>query len=394
MMKLKEYERLGFRACDFDAIKPYEDCHKFEREYEKLIGGVCDSDATRAYQDCYKFEKECRMRAGLYDDPTIRAFENYNRIYDEERRRLFEAHRPHSDALQQIFEANNLISQAIKDSSKLYETYNAAMGNSKEAIINNMLTKSIYMERMIGDIQWNSIGSAFNASPSVASSLINDFNELSSKYNSFAKYIDEIPNHIITYSPFLLDIPPRELYNAAKLLEISDIESSEYDDEMSDDFQVVNRDASLTEKLSEIDANLAKLLDGAKLSAKSKNPDRGRHVSISLRELITQLLHKLAPDTKIEEWKPDKTDQTYYYKDKTDKYKITRQARLLYICRNINHGSFESFIKKDVSSTITFIEVLNGGTHGVESNFSDEQIKALTTRAGDLISFLIDISNV
>jgi len=41
---------------------------------------------------------------------------------------------------------------------------------------------------------------------------------------------------------------------------------------------------------------------GAESPLESQHPDYGRHLTVSLRELLTHLIHRLAPDEKVKAW--------------------------------------------------------------------------------------------
>ena len=67
----------------------------------------------------------------------------------------------------------------------------------------------------------------------------------------------------------------------------------------------------------------------------------------------------------------------------------TRAARVLYICRGINHGPFTDFISADVKANIECINLFQRGTHELLITFSEHQIKTLVVRTESLLRFLL-----
>jgi Predicted pPIWI-associating nuclease len=130
------------------------------------------------------------------------------------------------------------------------------------------------------------------------------------------------------------------------------------------------KDLAFEVLLSNLDPDLLSLLGGARGALTSSNPDRVRHFSSSLRELFTQVLHRLAPDKAVQSWtlNPDHYD---------DKGRPTRRARLLYICRDINHGEFSAFLEAEILAILKFLNLFQGGTHKVRSDLSEPQLRAM-----------------
>jgi hypothetical protein len=161
------------------------------------------------------------------------------------------------------------------------------------------------------------------------------------------------------------------------------------------DIEVQQRDKSLLGQLSSrvtdvpqliasVGSDLLPLYQGALEAVRSKNPDRVRHASTSLRELFTHVLHRLAPDSGVLDWIPEGSllDQ---------KGRPTRRARLLYVCRHVHHGDFATFIEADLKSALEFLSLLQKGTHGVSPEFTDAQLQALVARMESLLFNLIKL---
>ena len=136
--------------------------------------------------------------------------------------------------------------------------------------------------------------------------------------------------------------------------------------------------------LANFDDSLCPLLQGARAAVMSDNPDRGRHVTISLRELITKVLHALAPDDSIRKWS---TDEEHFDKDRP-----TRRARVLYIYRHINSDPIMSFVENDIRSILLLFDLLQAGTHRVESKLTKSQLYFMLQRTELFVGLLISTS--
>jgi predicted pPIWI-associating nuclease len=136
--------------------------------------------------------------------------------------------------------------------------------------------------------------------------------------------------------------------------------------------------------LKKIDARLPKLWRGARMISVSTNPDKTRYASVSLRELMTQVLHILAPDAEIRRWT---SDPRYFHNGKP-----TREIRLLYICQPIANGALSDFIRADIRSVIALGNVLQEGTHGIDADFSALELRLIFNRIEGALCSLIEIS--
>jgi hypothetical protein len=136
--------------------------------------------------------------------------------------------------------------------------------------------------------------------------------------------------------------------------------------------------------LLELDPELVNLWLGAKEAIISDNPDKARHFNVSLRELFTHVLHKLAPDKEIKSWSAIQDD----FKDG----RPTRAARLRYIYREFNKDSFGDVIRKFNSFSLELIDFLNGGTHKPRINMRDMQYRMIMMQMELLILQLIMVS--
>jgi hypothetical protein len=72
---------------------------------------------------------------------------------------------------------------------------------------------------------------------------------------------------------------------------------------------------------------------------------------------------------------------------------LLRKARLLYICRSINKEPFTKFVERDIEATMAFLDLFQGGTHKIATNYSKEQLTAMLIRMEGTLRFLLEIEN-
>jgi hypothetical protein len=142
----------------------------------------------------------------------------------------------------------------------------------------------------------------------------------------------------------------------------------------------------LEEMLSRLDPNLTTMLAGAREAVRSRNPDKCRHVAISLRELFTAVLHRVAPEEAVAAWT---ADPSHYHKGRP-----TRRARYLYVCRGVGVGSLSRYVEDDTKAALALVDALQGGTHGLQSDLDDRQLQVLILRVESMLVYLLSLADV
>ena len=97
---------------------------------------------------------------------------------------------------------------------------------------------------------------------------------------------------------------------------------------------------------------------------------------------MTHVLHTLSPDDDVKSWN---SDPSHYQNNQP-----TRRARLLYICRRINHSQFTNFVKRDVDALLAFIDLFQQGTHDLTPSFTEDQMEAMVHRTEAAVLFLVN----
>jgi len=268
-----------------------------------------------------------------------------------------------------IFKApeNNYLT--INVNTDINPSYNGIHVNSILDDSNNLLKtfelNNIGCNLEIGIQECNSIQGRFL-------DLTNSYSGLYTQHQSGISIIETLPDSLAVGSSL-------EFYRNTGLVSIVSTEPDKIEIEDESSREQVNDE--LKEYLATIDPDLNILLDGARDSISSNNPDKVRHAITSMRELVTHVLHHLSPNEEIMKWSKDPNH--------LDKGKPTRRSRLVYICREINNDKFTDFVKKDIDSTLAFIQLFQRGTHSIKSNISEIQLNAMLFKTESTLSFLI-----
>jgi hypothetical protein len=223
------------------------------------------------------------------------------------------------------------------------------------------------------DLETHSLGRLIGSSTIFANELTATFGKLTRSYRDVIECFPRIPELQI---PFITTFSPLEYSLELDVLERISVEQDE--DVEVEGLPLVDHE------LASFDDRLLILINGARKSLKSDNPDRARHITTSVRELFTQILHGLAPDEEIRKWS---ADAAYYHNNRP-----TRRARLLYICRRFACDPLTKFVDDDVRAALTLIDSLNAGTHVVQSSLTEFQLQAIVYRMEALALFLLKIS--
>lgn len=249
--------------------------------------------------------------------------------------------------------------------------------------VNDTALRISATERLLAGIDFDAIQRAL-AVPVLDDKLLRSISDMSSSFERFAVSLPTLPD-ISRLPEFAVPAASREL-----LLEGYALETLHDDDEIETlDVtvieQVENARGEVTEGLvllEQVDRRLAKAYAGARTALESDNPDRVRHVLVSLRELWGHLLRFLAPDPDVKAWV---TDASFLHEDKP-----TRRARVLYICRRIDHPPFSDFLAEDTRALVKMIEFFNH-VHDIDAELSDKQLEALILRTDSWLTYILRI---
>ena len=278
--------------------------------------------------------------------------------------------------------ADSSLSKVFADHSALRASIAAIASQSSVASLltsldtTRLLNTSLTSQSRLLQLEAVKFGSNIDASALFANDLASQFGKLTRSYRDLIDYIPEIPEiHI----PLIATLAPLE-YS----LELDVLEGISVDHAGGNEAVVAL--PSIDSELAAFDEKLLILIRGARQSLESGNPDRPRHVTTSVRELFTHILHRLAPDDEVGAWSDD---EKHFHNGRP-----TRRARLLYICRQFSCEPLTEFVENDVKAAISLIDSLHAGTHVVESRLTTSQLEAIVCRMEALALFLLRVSKV
>jgi len=239
---------------------------------------------------------------------------------------------------------------------------------------------SLLAEKSLIGINLNNIGALVSA-PSQLLDLIIDKQILFSE-SYFSLFSSLCKQNFLSYSPVVTTLPPIEFFYNNRFLKAISVYRKDTNEEIALDTELTKETSDELETiLCELDPSLIKLWRGATESLNSRNPDAVRHFAISLRELLTHVIHMLAPDNEVKNW----SNLPEHFKNN----RPTRRARLLYICREINYDPFSKFLRKDIDTILTSIDIIQEGAHAIDPPLTSLQLKALKNRIESTIRFLV-----
>lgn len=383
------------------------------REMQKIIAPLQDFEQLygRGYQRAIReqLRSEAMLKASL---PTISGTGLHALESMRQAASLARAIERHSDAATNIIRANRGLSEQLCALSQQSEIQRAAasLGSSWERTISlykglsraqaaselalqthyTSIAETVMLaQQRLLSVPWNTLNSTAGLKPADLFSARQSFTKLTGVYESLVDSFSEHGNFIASFPPIVSSGPPAEMLTSVGVLnsisrEPEGDEDNDVVDALEDDIRVEIVE-SLDELLLELDPNLRSMWLGAKESLWSDNSDRARHVLFSLRELVTQTLHLVAPKEAVTGWT---SDPAHFHNESP-----TRRARILYVCRNINHDPFSAFIDADVKAGIELITLFQRG-HQMAIPFSDVQLATLVIRAESLLRLLLLVSGV
>lgn len=308
--------------------------------------------------------------------------------------------------LSKILDSSQIIAADIDTKSFLLDSWNEKLAQintlpedflTPQFVIDSHLSEiakiSVLIQSSASYLDWEHIGNKLGWTADFDRYLSKNVLDLTQAYsNLFDSFIGE-DSLIASWPSTISKFPTIQLFNEISLLESithqedEDIELAHYKLNVKSEIQQVTLER-LPTLLSHLDEGLVRMWHGARQSLESDNPERARHLTVSLRELFTHILHSLTPKDEIEGWlnRPENHHEQNFYNKKP-----TRRARLKYIYRNINHGSFTDFVDTDIESILKFLKIFQKGTHKIRVEFDDNQLHAMLVRMETTLVSLLEI---
>jgi hypothetical protein len=390
-------------------MSSYDDILRMRREADRILAPLRDFERLygRGFQQVAQdllAEKERSLRAALPDlgssyraaiasfQPAVDCLRDFGRQSSamalvagahEDLSALFSRHAQ----LEDIARASIALSPQWEDSIAAYPRF-AEQASAAELALKAHYTSvaesALLAQERLLSVPWEALGSATTMHVREFAAVSDNFTTLANTYGSLIRSLDEREHFMAAFPPIVSSGPPVEILTGARVLDllsrrIPDDAYPEADREIESDLED-ETEASVDELLTALNPDLRTMWLGAKEALRAENPDRRRHVAFSLRELVTHVLHTLAPNDAVGGWT---TDPSHFHDGSP-----TREARILFVCRGINHGCFTDFIRADVRASVAFIRLFQRG-HELAVSFTEDQLHALVTRTESFLRFLL-----
>lgn len=287
-------------------------------------------------------------------------------------------------------------SRMISDLATIHETWAKTFELTQDKIaklqaataisLGGMAYRLTVSERLFANLDFEVIRRATALPEQTVLKLRDSIVEVTGAYGRLAESIHTYPD--VTHLPsFGLPGATREVFVVGHAVDV--LRVSEYTDSETVQGQLtaeIEKETSISvELLQGLNKFLAAPYLGAREALRGKNPDRARHVLASLRELWNHVLRFIAPNEQVTAWVGSRGEELLY-----DGHP-TRKARVLYVCRELNHGPLADFVDRDTKALVELIEVCNR-VHELESTLTDYQLWALILRTDSWLAYILQIS--
>ena len=246
-------------------------------------------------------------------------------------------------------------------------------------------------ERLMPIIDFEAISRRFHIEMPVISGFENALANVMASYGDFTESMRDISD-IARLPNFILPGAAREIYTtsyALKALCHQDVQDKEKAETESLLVAGLETQTSCCKALLEqVNLKLAQLYIGACDALNGNNPDRARHIIISLRELCSNLLWQLAPNDRVIAWVSEAANR----KNLLHNGKPTRQARILYVCRELNKDALEEFIEADTQAVVKLFDLFNKNVHKLNIELNDKELRAVLFRIDSWLMYILQIT--
>ncbi len=299
------------------------------------------------------------------------------------------------NSIANILEASKALHQSWLDKMKpLHQYLSQPLALQLHSSVNKTLCdisqRLALTEQFMTGISFEAISSRFQVKMSVVSRLESSIAQVATSYAKLTESLQNISD--ITRLPsFVLPSATREIFTTGIALKAFYGERERDDAETEIQRQLVGlaeQETSDCLALLELyNPLLATPYRGAREALRSNNPDRSRHVLVSLRELFANLLRELAPDYSVIAWIPGVANQKGLLDNKG---KPTRRARVRYHCRNFRSDQLSGFVASTTISCGELFDLFNK-IHKLVIPMNDEELEAIFLRTSSWLKFMLQI---
>jgi hypothetical protein len=298
---------------------------------------------------------------------------------------------------QGLIEQATASSRVFADLGRMHETWAKSLRPMQDQIaqlqaaaklsLGGMAYRLTVSERLFAGLDFDAIRRAVAVPELSMLKLRDSITNMTATYGKLAESIRSYPD--FTQLPdFALPGATREVFVTGHAVGVLRVSEEPDEDAEASQIQLVTEVRAETSVciglLQTLDPGLATPYLGAREALGGGNPDRARHILSSLRELWNHVLRRIAPDEHVLAWVPSGSKELLH------EGRPTRKARVLYVCRNLNHAPLVEFIDQDTRALVKLVEFFNR-VHELESELTDEQLRALLLRTDSWLTYILQI---
>ena len=298
---------------------------------------------------------------------------------------------------QDLIEQATVSGRAFEDIKRTHQTWLEGIKPIQDSIeqlqaaaklsLSDIAYRMAVSERLFARIDFDAMRQAMVLPEPAFLKFQNVIGNVTSTYEKLAASVHVLPD--LTYLPtFALPGATREVFITGYALDTIRVPEEPEDVE---DASVVQLIAEVEQEtsgciglLQAVDPALARPYIGAHDAFRGRNADKARHILSSLREFWNHLLHRLAPDEHVLSWISTEDKKLLY------EGRPTRRARVLYVCRSLNHEPLADFVVQDTRALVKLVEFFNR-VHELDLELTDEQLRAILLRTDSWLTYILQI---
>ncbi|MFT7639571.1 MAG: hypothetical protein ACI9G1_001307, partial [Pirellulaceae bacterium] len=229
--------------------------------------------------------------------PSIQSIVSANTSFTRMAERLAAIENTQGAAFRKIFDEHAVIQKAMQGIG-LSDSITAAFARIDTT---RMLSASLAAQTKLANFDKLQLGRLAGLDAAFSRAVSTNLGNLTRSYQSLMN-VAATQDSLASRLPLITTYAPIEYYREVEVVETITVDDeSDVEDEAIDN-AIADTLPSVDGLLQDFDERLVALLHGARQSLRDDNPDRARHVTTSVRELFTQVLHALAPDNDIRGW--------------------------------------------------------------------------------------------
>jgi class 3 adenylate cyclase len=246
---------------------------------------------------------------------------------------------------------------------------------------------SILAQSALANLPPERIGAALPIHDDYRAALRNSFLDYSNAYRDLFRSLEQSQTDILSLRPSLTELPAFGYYTGANLVRSisAGAPATEDEEEISEEL-AASTSGALEDRLRVLNPGFVQMLEGARQALDSGNSDYVRQFSISLSELVTQVLKHLVPDEKVRAW----SGAAEYYDESGAP---TSKARLECLSKKTGWKQLTTYAKKSFEFDLELLTYLQHGSNEAGVDYTPEQLRDLITKVENTLLLITEIAD-